>query len=101
MKTFNGVIPRQKTIGFSFEGFVFYKHGKTIAEVDDISVTDIRKLGIGKPCWMFFPQGIKICFPKKINKMPKSIGWCYPVIIIFEMFVMDKFNMTHGFTFRK
>ena len=69
MMTFNSIVPGQETIRFHIKLFIIDLHDKWRSEVNDISITNIRKLSIRKPGGVFFPKVFKTGFPKKINKM--------------------------------
>ena len=72
MKTFNGIITGQESIGFHREFLIAYLHYKGSAQVNDISIADVGKLGVGKTIGILFPQLLKTGFPKKINEMRQT-----------------------------
>jgi hypothetical protein len=96
VKTLNGIVTGQETISSHVEFLVIDLHDKGCAQVDDISITDIGELGIGKSTGINVPKLVKTGFPKKINEMTQRSRRGHPVIIIFKMISMEEFHMLHG-----
>lgn len=95
VKTFDCIVTGQEAVCFHAELPVTHLHGKGSAQVNDIGIADIRELGIGKACRVFFPKTSEFRFPKKINELFQSYWRRYAVIIFLKMVNIKKFDMLH------
>jgi hypothetical protein len=95
MKTFNGIVPRKKSICFHTDLFLCHLHNKRSAQVNDISVAYVWELCIGKAFGIPFPKRIEFCFPEEIDKRGKTCRRGYAVIVVFKMIGMEELDMLH------
>src|SRR5690348_11623422 len=88
-------VPRQKTIRTHFERFLSKLHNEGRAQVDQVSVANVWKKGIGKTFRILLVKWIKIRLPEKIYEVGKRALRTPAVIAVFKMIPVKKFHMLH------
>jgi hypothetical protein len=96
MEAFDTIVSRKEAIRFNRKFFIIDLHYERGTQVDDISISNVGKLRVGKTFRILRPQVIKFCFPEKIDQMAQWRARRYPVIVILEMIGMKKFNVLHA-----
>lgn len=86
-------MPRQVTIPFHINLFVAQLHHVRCTKINQVSIAGVWKQHIRKATRMFDQLKFKISFPEKIDEVCKCRGWRHPVVTVFEMFSVKKFNV--------